>query len=183
MKTLHCLLTLCLFLQFNLNRSVLALQAGNQDPSLLDQISKNVTRQGITPATLNYLRVRLCTCELWSILANGRFPQLCVILEPMQELMSRHKAYALSPRDCLKTTLFQKWQRMVAPPGLTFFMNAALESFIISHSWLLSLEQKLKDLQTNDVSVKAPKQAGVLESIKHSRLRQIKNDHPVRISR
>lgn len=43
--------------------------------------------------------------------------QLCVILEPMQELMSRHKAYALSPRDCLKTTLFQKWQRMVAPPG------------------------------------------------------------------
>lgn len=34
----------------------------------------------------------------------------------MQELMSRHKAYALSPRDCLKTTLFQKWQRMVAPP-------------------------------------------------------------------
>ena len=37
----------------------------------------------------------------------------------MQELMSRHKAYALSPRDCLKTTLFQKWQKMVAPPGKT----------------------------------------------------------------
>lgn len=35
----------------------------------------------------------------------------------MQELMSRHKAYALSPRDCLKTTLFQKWQRIIAPPG------------------------------------------------------------------
>ena len=35
----------------------------------------------------------------------------------MQELMSRHKAYGLNPRDCLKTTLFQKWQRMVAPPG------------------------------------------------------------------
>lgn len=32
--------------------------------------------------------------------------------------MSRHKAYALSPRDCLKTTLFQKWQRIVAPPGM-----------------------------------------------------------------
>lgn len=45
------------------------------------------------------------------------FLQLCVILEPMQELMSRHKAYALSPRDCLKTTLFQKWQRIIAPPG------------------------------------------------------------------
>ncbi|XP_050497614.1 LIM domain-binding protein 2 isoform X4 [Diabrotica virgifera virgifera] len=68
-----------------------------QDPSMLDQLSKNITRQGITNSTLNYLR-------------------LCVILEPMQELMSRHKAYALSPRDCLKTTLFQKWQRMVAPP-------------------------------------------------------------------
>lgn len=35
----------------------------------------------------------------------------------MQELMSRNKAYALSPRDCLKTTLFQKWQRIIAPPG------------------------------------------------------------------
>lgn len=50
------------------------------------------------------------------------FLQLCVILEPMQELMSRHKAYALSPRDCLKTTLFQKWQRMVAPPGELFYL-------------------------------------------------------------
>lgn len=46
--------------------------------------------------------------------------QLCVILEPMQELMSRHKTYNLSPRDCLKTCLFQKWQRMVAPPGMPF---------------------------------------------------------------
>jgi len=68
-----------------------------QDPTVLEQMSKNITRQGLTNSTLNYLR-------------------LCVILEPMQELMSRHKAYALSPRDCLKTTLFQKWQRMVAPP-------------------------------------------------------------------
>nr|BAO05324.1 LIM-domain binding protein [Bombyx mori] len=67
------------------------------DHAALDQLTKNITRQGITNSTLNYLR-------------------LCVILEPMQELMSRHKAYALSPRDCLKTTLFQKWQRMVAPP-------------------------------------------------------------------
>lgn len=49
------------------------------------------------------------------------FFQLCVILEPMQELMSRHKTYNLSPRDCLKTCLFQKWQRMVAPPGTFHF--------------------------------------------------------------
>uniref|UniRef100_A0A146L0J9 LIM domain-binding protein 2 n=4 Tax=Lygus hesperus TaxID=30085 RepID=A0A146L0J9_LYGHE len=77
-------------------RSVVSMHS-QQDPAMLDQLSKNITRQGITNSTLNYLR-------------------LCVILEPMQELMSRHKAYALSPRDCLKTTLFQKWQRMVAPP-------------------------------------------------------------------
>lgn len=75
-------------------RNVIAMQ---QDPGLVETLGKNVTRMGITNTTLNYLR-------------------LCVILEPMQELMSRHKAYALSPRDCLKTTLFQKWQRMVAPP-------------------------------------------------------------------
>jgi len=74
-------------------RSVIAMQ----DPSMIEQLSKNITRQGLTNYTLNFLR-------------------LCVILEPMQELMSRHKAYGLSPRDCLKTTLFQKWQRMIAPP-------------------------------------------------------------------
>ncbi|XP_044761134.1 LIM domain-binding protein 2 isoform X7 [Coccinella septempunctata] len=78
-------------------RSVVGVHS-QQDPNMLEQLSKNITRQGITNSTLNYLR-------------------LCVILEPMQELMSRHKAYALSPRDCLKTTLFQKWQRMCAPPG------------------------------------------------------------------
>lgn len=76
-------------------RSILAMQ---QDPGMVESLSKNVTRQGMTSTTLNYLR-------------------LCVILEPMQELMSRHKAYALNPRDCLKTTLFQKWQKMVAPPA------------------------------------------------------------------
>jgi len=76
-------------------RSVIAMQ---QDPSMVEPLSKNITRMGLTNYTLNFLR-------------------LCVILEPMQELMSRHKAYGLNPRDCLKTTLFQKWQRMVAPPG------------------------------------------------------------------
>lgn len=59
--------------------------------------------------------------------------QLCVILEPMQELMSRHKAYALSPRDCLKTTLFQKWQRIVAPPGMRgiHFLALKVYSFLL----------------------------------------------------
>lgn len=76
-------------------RSVINTQ---QDPVVFEQCTKNITRQGITNSTLNYLR-------------------LCVILEPMQELMSRNKAYSIGPRECLKTTLFQKWQRMVAPPG------------------------------------------------------------------
>uniref|UniRef100_H2TV07 LIM domain binding 1a n=1 Tax=Takifugu rubripes TaxID=31033 RepID=H2TV07_TAKRU len=78
-----------------LPRSILAM---HQDPQMLDQLAKNITRCGLSNSTLNYLR-------------------LCVILEPMQELMSRHKTYSLSPRDCLKTCLFQKWQRMVAPPA------------------------------------------------------------------
>lgn len=69
-----------------------------QEPGLMEQMSKNITRSGLTHNTLNFLR-------------------LCVILEPMQELMSRQKAFNLGPRECLKTTLFQKWQRMVAPPG------------------------------------------------------------------
>ncbi|CAL8068722.1 unnamed protein product [Calicophoron daubneyi] len=67
---------------------------GIQDPAFLEQLSKNITRYGVPSNTLNFFR-------------------LCVILEPMQELMSRQKAYSLTPRDCLKTTLFQKWQRMM----------------------------------------------------------------------
>lgn len=51
----------------------------------------------------------------------------------MQELMSRHKAYALSPRDCLKTTLFQKWQRMVAPPGTLFFLIGSVLDLVFIH--------------------------------------------------
>ncbi|CAF91649.1 unnamed protein product, partial [Tetraodon nigroviridis] len=89
-----------------LPRSILAMHVAlrapialfSQDPQMLDQLAKNITRCGLSNSTLNYLR-------------------LCVILEPMQELMSRHKTYSLSPRDCLKTCLFQKWQRMVAPPA------------------------------------------------------------------
>ncbi|XP_007230274.2 LIM domain-binding protein 2b isoform X3 [Astyanax mexicanus] len=76
-------------------RSVLAVHA--QDPGALEQLSKNISRVGLSNLTLNYLR-------------------LCMILEPMQELMSRHKTYGLSPRDCLKTCLFHQWQRMTTPP-------------------------------------------------------------------
>lgn len=42
-------------------RSVVSMQ---QDPSMLEQLSKNITRQGITNSTLNYLRVRICECCL-----------------------------------------------------------------------------------------------------------------------
>lgn len=58
------------------------------------------------------------------------FFRLCIILEPMQELMSRQKAYSLTPRDCLKTTLFQKWQRMM-PQGL---LNSFLTDHLYFHS-------------------------------------------------
>lgn len=37
-------------------RGLIALQA-QQDPTLLEQMSKNITRQGLTNSTLNYLRV------------------------------------------------------------------------------------------------------------------------------
>jgi len=62
-------------------RSVIAIPADN--PTYLDQLSKNFTRNGLTSSMLNFLK-------------------LCEILEPMQELMSRHKTTTFSPRDCLK---------------------------------------------------------------------------------
>lgn len=40
-------------------RSVVGMHshATQQDPSMLEQLTKNITRQGITNSTLNYLRV------------------------------------------------------------------------------------------------------------------------------
>lgn len=38
-------------------RSVVGLHS-QQDPAMLDQLTKNITRQGITNSTLNYLRVQ-----------------------------------------------------------------------------------------------------------------------------
>nr|CAB3263407.1 LIM domain-binding protein 2-like [Phallusia mammillata] len=72
-------------------------QAPMQNPGMLEDLCKNTTRQGLTSAMLNYLK-------------------MCVIIEPMKELMSRQKACNMDPRDCLKSCLFQKWQRMLNPP-------------------------------------------------------------------
>ncbi|XP_062502477.1 LIM domain-binding protein 2-like isoform X2 [Corticium candelabrum] len=75
-------------------RNFVALNQRNQ--AALEQLSENVTRQGFTDSTLKYMN-------------------LCAILQPMQELMSQNKAYSISPRECLKTTLFQKWQQWTLP--------------------------------------------------------------------
>ena len=72
-------------------------QATLQGPAVLEDLSKNITRAGLSPSVLNFLK-------------------MCVILEPMKELMSRQKAYSMDPRDCLKNCLFQKWSRMLNPP-------------------------------------------------------------------
>lgn len=37
-----------------------------QDPQMLDQLAKNITRCGLSNSTLNYLRVRLCACDYGS---------------------------------------------------------------------------------------------------------------------
>jgi hypothetical protein len=82
-------------------RSVVAIPTDN--PIYLDQLSKNFTRNGLTSSLLNFLR-------------------LCEILEPMQELMSRHKTTTFSPRDCLKTILHQRWSKTCSdtrPPAKT----------------------------------------------------------------
>ena len=39
-------------------RSIVAMQA-QQDPTVLETMSKNITRQGLTNSTLNYLRVNI----------------------------------------------------------------------------------------------------------------------------
>lgn len=70
-------------------RSTIAIQ---NDPNMIDKLSKNITFSGLTRETLTFLKY-------------------CAILEPMQELMSRSKTYGLTPRDSLKTVVQTKWQR------------------------------------------------------------------------
>lgn len=84
-------------------RSAIALL--QEQPALIDNFLKNITRGGLTVPTLQYLK-------------------LCSILEPMQELMGRHKAWAgtQSPRECLRAAAMQKAHAMRAsggpmPPG------------------------------------------------------------------
>jgi LIM domain-binding protein 2 len=78
----------------------------------------------------------------------------------MQELMSRHKAYALSPRDCLKTTLFQKWQRMVAPPGTYKLLPCCNRIFLIKYGRLSILNANLASTETQRPPNKRRKRKG-----------------------
>jgi len=61
------------------------------DQAKYEELSTSITEHGLSPATLQYLRIG-------------------VILEPMQEIMSRQKSYGISPRDALKSVLVDKWQ-------------------------------------------------------------------------
>jgi hypothetical protein len=67
-------------------RSAIAIQ---HDPVLIEQLSKNITKTGITNNTLNYLK-------------------LCSIVEPMQEIMTKNKQTGMPPRECLKAVLMPK---------------------------------------------------------------------------
>lgn len=42
-----------------ISRSLVAMQQAQQDPSMMEQLTKNITRQGLTNSTLNYLRVSI----------------------------------------------------------------------------------------------------------------------------
>ncbi|VDK71883.1 unnamed protein product [Litomosoides sigmodontis] len=64
-----------------------------QDSETQEKLKMNITRTGMTQITLNYLK-------------------LCVILEPMQVLMSQSKSHNIPPRESLKQTLFQTHAKM-----------------------------------------------------------------------
>ncbi|VDK50320.1 unnamed protein product [Anisakis simplex] len=64
-----------------------------QDSEVQEKLKMSITRTGMTQITLNYLK-------------------LCVILEPMQVLMSQSKSHNIAPRESLKQTLFQAHAKM-----------------------------------------------------------------------
>ncbi len=60
-----------------------------QDPNQIEQLSKNITKMGLTQSTINYLK-------------------LCSVLEPMQELMAKNQITGQIPRECLKASAMQR---------------------------------------------------------------------------
>uniref|UniRef100_A0A6G1SEB2 LIM domain-binding protein 1 n=1 Tax=Aceria tosichella TaxID=561515 RepID=A0A6G1SEB2_9ACAR len=54
-------------------------------------LAEPITRQGITKSTITYLK-------------------MCMIMEPMQELMFQHKQTKLDPRSCLRKLLFDRYK-------------------------------------------------------------------------
>lgn len=76
-----------------LPRSALALL--QEQPALIDNLLKNIARNGLTMPTLHYLK-------------------LASVLEPMQEIMARYKAWngTQPPRECLRAAAQQKSQQM-----------------------------------------------------------------------
>ena len=56
-------------------RTVVGMQ---QDPTMLEQLSKNITRQGITNSTLNYLRVRIIIIIIIIIFLRNFYFYLCI---------------------------------------------------------------------------------------------------------
>ena len=111
-------------------------QAPMQNPAMLDDLCKNVTRVGLTSSLLNFLK-------------------MCVILEPMKELMSRQKTYNMDPRDCLRNCLFQKWSRMLNPPADTTRPNKRItrkrKPSSITNASNASQGQKKKPFSSSDV--------------------------------
>lgn len=70
------------------------LNESKSETSKIDELTTNITECGLSPSTLQYLRIG-------------------VILEPMQELMSRQKSNGMNPRDSLKSALYDKWQNQL----------------------------------------------------------------------
>ncbi|XP_047124105.1 LIM domain-binding protein 2 [Hydra vulgaris] len=57
----------------------------------LEEITKKITEFGFSPGAVQHLRIG-------------------VVLESMQKLMSRQKTFGLSPRDALKSVVYENWQ-------------------------------------------------------------------------
>ncbi|RNA29884.1 LIM domain-binding 2 isoform X1 [Brachionus plicatilis] len=74
---------------------------GLRDNNQLDKLSANIAKAGLVPSAVKYLKI-------------------CSVLEPMQELMLRHKMSAQAPRECLRVWAMQRMggraQLNVNPP-------------------------------------------------------------------
>ena len=104
-----------------ISRSLIAMQQAQQDPGMMEQLTKNITRQGLTNSTLNYLRVSICFISEpnMMIISNAYFWFFAVVCHSWTNARADEQVQDISTQSTglLKDDTFPKMATDGGPTG------------------------------------------------------------------